>query len=122
MMLPFPDRFNHVSLLKALFQGAPYRMTLDEVVTLTNAFTNSLDIHSCDSGPCLSDFPRLTLEMTGALPTFPIEHFIHIASGPLPCSAYLNAVNASESVRQPLTDLKRHQDIGDRAPQLRTRQ
>ncbi|MGH7960834.1 MAG: hypothetical protein ACRERD_03270, partial [Candidatus Binatia bacterium] len=40
-------------------QGMPNRMTLDEVVALTNAFTNSLDIHSRYCGAFSLYFLRL---------------------------------------------------------------
>ena len=36
--------------LESLFQGVSYRMTLDEVVALSYAFTNGFDIHSRYSG------------------------------------------------------------------------
>jgi hypothetical protein len=52
--------FDHVASFKSLLQGMPYRMTLDEVIPLPYAFTNSFDIHSRYFGAFSLDLLRLT--------------------------------------------------------------
>lgn len=60
--------FDHMASFESLFQGMPYRMTLDEVMPLSHTFTNSFDIHSRYSDAFSLVLLRLTLRAHRELP------------------------------------------------------
>jgi hypothetical protein len=67
------DRFDHVGSFKALLQGMPDRMTPDEVMALTDTFSNRLDIHSRYSDAFSFYFLRLTVPRTASRHDVPVQ-------------------------------------------------